>query len=299
MTAPLPVWLASYPKSGSTWFRLMARQLSAPAGQALRLDDVGVDGETSADAVQFEASTLLDPNLLTGSELELLLPGVRRRGAVESPVATNPRGQGGGRAATRRLIKCHDAWTVNSAGAPLLGGRGAASAAILLVRDPRDVAVSLAAHHGQSVDETIVLMGSPEAFLGGPMVANSQQLRQPLSTWSGHAQSWLAQDEVPVHLLRYEDMLQDPAGAFRAALRFARIASTPERCRRAAAACTFGALQRQERESGFAEVLRSGDTFFRSGQAGAWRRHLSAAQVDRIQRDHGVLMLRLGYGLAQ
>ena len=46
-----------------------------------------------------------------------------------------------------RFVKVHDAYTLTPKGEPLLAGRRGADGAIVIVRDPRDVAPSLANHN--------------------------------------------------------------------------------------------------------------------------------------------------------
>ena len=46
-----------------------------------------------------------------------------------------------------RFVKVHDAYTLTPNGEPLLAGRRGADGAIVIVRDPRDVAPSLANHN--------------------------------------------------------------------------------------------------------------------------------------------------------
>jgi hypothetical protein len=41
------------------------------------------------------------------------------------------------------------------------------------------------------------------------------QLRQKLGGWSGHTASWLDQTDLPVYLIRYEDLCNNAAGAAR------------------------------------------------------------------------------------
>jgi hypothetical protein len=57
----------------------------------------------------------------------------------------------------------HDAYTYTVTGEPLLGGARSADGAILIVRDPRDVAPALANHMRSSLDEAIAFMGNPAA----------------------------------------------------------------------------------------------------------------------------------------
>ena len=104
--------------------------------------------------------------------------------------------------------------------------------------------------------------------------------------------------DIPVDLVRYEDMQVDTVGTFRHALRFAARPATDKEIQRAAAFANMAELRRQEREQGFRERSRAGTQFFRCGVAGAWRDELSAEQVARIEAAHAPMMLRLGYELA-
>ena len=108
--------------------------------------------------------------------------------------------------------------------------------------------------------------------------------------------SWLDQTDIPVHLIRYEDLQADTVGALRRALDFAGRPATDEEIRRAVAFADFAELRRQEQEKGFRETpARPGGLFFRRGEAGAWRDELTPEQVARIEAAHGPMMRRLGY----
>jgi hypothetical protein len=107
--------------------------------------------------------------------------------------------------------------------------------------------------------------------------------------------SWIGQTDVPVHLMRYEEMLTNPLEAFGAAVRFIGWDYDAARLERAMRDSSFEAMQAQERERGFREKPPGMTTFFRKGKAGSWREELDASQVERILRDHGTVMRRLGY----
>ena len=102
------------------------------------------------------------------------------------------------------------------------------------------------------------------------------QLRQRLLTWSEHVASWLDQRDLPVHLLRYEDLSRDPGFTFQAAMAFAgRVVTDPDAAR-AVRLANFNTLQIQERAHGFKEWQSRGNTlFFRRGEADGWRDELT------------------------
>jgi aryl sulfotransferase len=275
------VWIASYPKSGNTWVRILLSNLVHGADD--RPEDINNlslhDGIAGSRRI-FEDQTLVDSGLLRPCEIEGLRPSVH-----DAYAASN----------TAAFVKAHDAWTYLPDGTPLLG-RGA-RAALYLVRDPRDVAVSFAFFQAVSLDHTIEQMNRP-----GTSFASDSQVRQRVDDWSGHVRGWLDQTDLPVHLIRYEDLQADTPSVLRRALHFLGAsfeseAAEEDSIARAVRHASFAELQRQERENGFIERSTRQELFFRQGRVGDWRRHLSEAQVRRIESAHAPTMTRLGYEL--
>jgi aryl sulfotransferase len=218
---------------------------------------------------------MLDSDLLSHDDID------RLRARVYETIGMEPEAQ--------RWIKVHDAYTMTPDGEPLFG-RNTARAAIYLVRDPRDVAISLSYHSTTTIDEAIKFMNATDGALCAGRKSLPPQLRQKLTGWSGHVTSWLDQADVPVHPVRYEDLIADPAACFGAALRFAGRAATTAEIERA---IRFADLA--EHEKGFAERMSRTAPFFRSGRVGGWRESLTSEQVDAIEQAHGAVMARLGY----
>ncbi len=271
-------WLASYPKSGNTWLRLslgsLARGGTPPDFAAVELfapvagDRAAVDDMADADTAD-----------LTPAEAEAVLPGFFRLEAAWL----------GG----QQLRKVHDAWTLTPAGEPLFPPDVTAGA-IYVVRDPRDVAVSLAHHLSTGIDQAIAFMADDGAALARGGHYGSPQLRQRLLTWGGHVRSWLGAPARPL-LLRYEDMLADPAAALARAARHLGWEPRPGAVARAVAATRFDTLRAAEERHGFRERAWPDVRFFRRGVAGGWRDTLTAPQAAAIEAAHRDVMAELGY----
>jgi hypothetical protein len=235
----------------------------------------------------FEDFLGLDTSLLTHDEIDRLRPRVYEllAGGLAAPEA--------GRVAFSMV---HDAYRATAAGEPLLAGRGGAEGAILIVRDPRDVAASLANHYRTSIDAAIAHMNNPARETHTRPGEMQRLFRHGLRSWSGHAQSWLDQADLPICVVRYEDLKADAAGTFARALAFAGEPADAAAIGRAVAFSDFEALRRQEQASGFARAPQTpGGPFFRRGQAGGWRDELTAGQVARLEAAHAAAMRRLGY----
>lgn len=292
------IWLASYPKSGNTWLRMMISGL-IDNEKAIDINALDARGGIASARHAFEYFLMLDSGLFTHDEAEALRPLVHAAAAAE---LVDHEQNDGEEQPPVHFIKTHDAYSRTVDGTPVLAGAAGAHGAILIVRDPRDVAPSLANHNGTDIDEAITFMNDPGAEFCGRVDRQSSQLRQRLAGWSGFFRSWTEQRDIPVHVVRYEDMKADPHRVLSEATAFAGwhdlsqgdIAGAVERS-------SFAELQQQERERGFREapLFRPGaGRFFRRGESGAWREELTSEQVARIEAAHAPLMRSLGYAVS-
>jgi aryl sulfotransferase len=291
------IWLASYPKSGNTWLRILLANLVVNTERPVDINDLPARGSIASARGPFDDLLLIDSGLLTHDEVDCLRPRVYEelaRGAHDdddAPGIATP---------AVRFPKVHDAYARTPKGEPLLGGARGADGALVLVRDPRDVAPSLADYVNWSIDDAIAFMNDGDAAWCRRTVSQDAQLRQKLAGWSRHVASWLDQSDIPVHLMRYEDLRTDTFAVLCDALRFASVTATPADVRRAVAFSNFSELQKQEKAKGFCEAAqRPGAKFFRRGESGRWRDDLTPEQVARIEKAHGPMMLRLGYQLTR
>lgn len=273
-------WLASYPKSGNTWMRMLLANYYGESDEPHDINQAGVTNSIASWRPRFDELLGVHSADLTDDEVALLQPAVYERFVAASP--------------KRHWVKVHDAQKQLPDGRWLLPPT-VSGAAIYIVRDPLDVAVSRAFHDGHgNMERSVAMLCDPRATVAG---GRSEQLRQILGDWSGHVASWVDQREIPVLVVRYEDMLEDTKRELVRVLRFAR-ADEPVVMDRVALAvhhASFEKLQADEARHGFRESGPRQVNFFRQGRAGDWRNHLSDAQVQRIRACHGPMMVRLGY----
>jgi aryl sulfotransferase len=194
-----------------------------------------------------------------------------------------------------RLRKTHEMWRPGDAGAEPFPA-AATRAAILVVRDPRDVACSFAPFFGVDLDAAIDAMaGSGGSAVSHPVHGHTAQ---PWGSWTNHSRSWLAADvPFPVHVVRYEDLRRDAVTTLTPVFDAIGLTSTHEQLVAAVDQAGFERLRQSEMSGGFREVSPNTQTFFRQGRAGGWRSELSDRQVAAIEADHGDVMVELGYEL--
>jgi aryl sulfotransferase len=291
-------WLASYPKSGNTWFRMVVANLLAEGDEPVDINMLPERAEIATARQPFDNILLVDSELLTHAEVDRMRPMLHRFLAAESDddfADPQYRCEAVDRIDPRApLVKTHDGYTKTDRGEPLLGGAQAARGAILVVRDPRDVAPSLANHMAIDIDAAISFMADGASSFFGSVNSVSNQLRQQLLGWSAWHASWLEQGDLPVHLVRYEDMKADPVASLAAALAFAGQSIDTVALARAVDLARFDRLQAREAQTGFREAP-IGRQFFRRGESGGWRGELTSERVARNVRDHSAMMERLGY----
>lgn len=270
-------WLASYPKSGNTWLRIFLESLLS--GGTPDINALQSVGNSASVRDTFDRVLDIASSDLTDDEITRARP---RQYEIEATKAQVP-----------LLRKAHDAWRLTPAGEPLFPPE-LTLGAVYIVRDPRDVAVSLAYHMNQTVDQAILRMGDPEAVMERGRHRMPIQLPQLLMSWSQHVQSWL-DAPIPLLLLKYEALLADPVTHFGRAAQFLQMESARDKIAVAVEAVRFERLRALEDAAGFAERQPGMERFFRRGIAGGWHDSLSKEQIERIETDHGDMMRRLGY----
>jgi len=187
-------------------------------------------------------------------------------------------------------LKTHN-YLGDDCGHPLIAME-ATRGSIYILRDPRDVALSLTDHFGVPVDETIQIMNK-EGAIG--YAKAGETVYEALSSWSIHVKSWTQRRHGKLHVVRYEDILADPFGELGKIARKLGITTEEARIRRAVEHASFKILQQMERETGFIERSEFSEKFFRSGRSGGWKDELTPEQAERIERDHREQMKRFGY----
>lgn len=274
------IWLASYPKSGNTWMRMLLAHYTKENDTPHDINAPGVTNGIASSRARLDELLGLSSSDLTDDEAHGLRPAMSRLLVQQNPAA--------------QWIKVHDAQE-RMAGQDWLFPPEISIGAVYIVRDPRDVAVSRAYHDGhQDMDRAVAFVCNTDQTVSG---GRKTQLRQFMGDWSHHVHSWLDDAAMPVLLVRYEDMLADTARELRRVLSFA-LPDQPideARLADAVAASAFETLQKAEAENGFRERTSRQDRFFRNGKSGDWHNHLTAQQALTICNQHRTMMDRLGY----
>lgn len=273
------VWLASYPKSGNTWFRVFLTNLLGECTGPAHINELQRTPIASSRQLFDEVAGISSSNL-SFDEIDMLRPQVYRMIAEEATDTV--------------FHKVHDAYRVLPGGSPLFPPE-ITKAVIYFIRNPLDVVISFAHHSATTIGKMIQGMNNPDYAFCSKEDRLHNQLRQQLNTWSGHVKSWTEQNEMPVLMLRYESMLKNTFESFKNAINFVGIKVPDEQIKRAISFSRLEELQKQEKETGFREKSPKAASFFREGGTGYWKTGLTRKQVQLLVDKHKDIMEKAGY----
>jgi hypothetical protein len=280
------VWVASYPRSGSTWIRMFLFNVSQiMAGHDKEQNINSLSGFSPWDGENDHYAKYLDTQSLAAA-----IPQNRAEAVAKLKTIASVRQHWQRDLCNTRVgptfVKTH--WLLEPA-----FGHGSFDFArsrkgIYCVRNPLDVAVSLAAFVNQPMDSIVRLLGQVGAFIA------AEKATDYFGSWSEHVVSWSQQNDLDVCIVRYEDLLGDPDLWFSVISR--RVFTPPptrEQVQAAIHRSTFDLLKSQEQKYGFLEM--PGGRFFRAGRAGEWRESLESRHAAQIAHDHKRWMAHFGY----
>jgi hypothetical protein len=274
------VWIASYPRSGNTWVRIFLHHL-------LRIKRGLPAGEGEIDRI-----TESSPNIAGNVELFTRFMGKPVAGAsMQDVVLARPKvAEAMARQASGVLmVKTHSVLG-RVFDTPLIN-LGVSVGAIYVVRNPLDVAISLAEHSSRPIDATITSMA---AHLNAS-TSTDLFAAEIWGSWSENVRSWTENAPQVVKVVRYEDLIEDPVAQFTALAEHMRIGAAPAEIDEAVRLSSFAELTKRGVSGGAAGRLAWIDGFFRAGRAGQWKEGLTPEQVRRIVADHREEMARFGY----
>ena len=269
-------YISSYPKSGNTWCRIFISEYL----NALNNKEDEINNYYKSDMISIHTGEILssrswiDDQLgisssdLTKQELDKVRPliGLSTQIFDDEP----------------RYHKVHDSFykplNKNKYLVPTLNCKGV----IYLIRNPADVAVSLSHFLNISYVESVDFMTSNNSALGGSEEHLNQQVYQFLGNWSHHVDSWTLQKEIPLLIIRYEDLIFNPETNFKKILKFIQLPIVNSFVSKIAIDTKFNKLREKENLYGFHEKPNSCKNFFRSGKIGQGVKKLPKEQYEKI-----------------
>ena len=271
------IWLASYPKSGNTWVRLIINNLlfgnNYGDGISSNLKIVGSDNtkelfnQLCEKPLTAEEYADQRPMLLTkltstfGADKHCYLK-THAMNAVVNGIVQHP--------------------------------TDITSKSVLIIRNPFDAICSAMNHFAYTAEQAIHMFVEDKIYLG----ETDANFRVPMGGWANFNTSWAAKkDSVPTCILRYEDLIIRPFTTVNILADFLEISVNENRIINAINETSFAKIKKSENEHGFSEASLKAKNFFNSGRIGSYKELLSEAQIREINERLKVAMEIFGYSL--
>ncbi len=275
------IWLASYPKSGNTWLRMFLRAYFLSEDKKFSIND---EGEAEYEAKTFPNTKMLKENKINYHKFEEIVKNWLK---LQTFINLNNK---------INFLKTHNG-NFNINGFPFTNSMNTAGG-IYIVRDPRDVVLSLSNHFNISHEQAVNNMQNMQHYEFYEVNLSKGYKRTIMGNWSSNYNSWRYYKGRNIHLVKYEDMIKEPVNTFYKILKYINLFKTLDlderKIKKAIEITSFKNLSKMENEKGFKE-LGSGSNFFRKGKIGDWQESLEPKLVKEIEKSFKKEMKELGY----
>ena len=272
------IWIASYPKSGNTWLRAF---LCSYFYMDLEKENFNFD-KLSKITLFPRIENFEDIGVTPKTFEEVTKAWIPAQNKINSNNKVN-------------FLKTHNGFgSLNNCN---FTDRKNTLGAIYLVRDPRDVLMSLSKHLNKNISECLkiilhknhmgVLQGTKNVF--GEMRGN----------WAQNYNSWKNFNIREKIIIKYEDIIENPFYNFSKIINFInklfKVEINEEKIKKCIEICKFQNLQNLEKKIGFVENLEKNELFFNKGQIKKWQNKIDKKILYEIEKNFGKEMKELGY----
>ena len=262
------IWLASYPKSGNTWLRMFLKSYFLKSNEKFSLDGSFLD---SFKPQGFPDQKMLDYFKVDYSKFEEI---VKNWETMQDYINLNKR---------TNYVKTHNAMC--TVGSYKFTSSRNTKGVIYIVRDPRDVLVSLSHHMGLNYEQTFEHLSSSYNF-EYPSSGDKNYKKSLMGSWSDHYKSWKSHKSCKILIIKYEDMILDELKTFTNVIDYLRevddVNLNNDKLKKALKQTQFNELQKLEKSEGFIEKGK-GELFFRKGKIGTWKGEVSSKIINEIE----------------
>ena len=260
-------WIASYPKSGNTWLRILI-SCYYYTENGLFYENVFKKIGQFPEKMHF-TSFEYDKNIVTDTT----------RFWIKAQEKINDDNK-------LKFFKTHNAFgalnnnhftnSKNSIGA------------IYVVRDPRNVITSLKNHYELNDEQALKWMMNEKNFIYDveKFKVDGYSDFQFVSSWNTNFKSWKSQKKIPIKIIKYEELLNETYVVFKDVVEFINMTTNnkqkidKEKLKNAVNSTLFDKLKDSEQKNGFSEAITSKKdnkkkiSFFNLGPKNDWRKIL-------------------------
>ena len=282
-------WLASYPKSGNTWIRsLLAAYLFSEEGN-FKFDLLKNIKQFSVN------SKKLDEKDLSKGQEKIYKNWIPFQKKINQDNKLH-------------ILKTHNA--LCSINGYKFTDKNNTIGAIYIVRDPRNLILSISHHYSLSFEEAYEFLANKKKIIfplkSAKQNKNIKQIDDFnfLGDWSSHYKSWKNINFCSIKIIKYEDILENDYEVFLSILdylsKFMKISLDKKKINNTIATTTFKKLSHMEDKKGFEEAVFSRKTnkklkFFNLGKKNDWKRLLDNKIIKKVEQNFEKEMKELNY----
>ena len=280
-------WIASYPKSGNTWLRALI--------SAYYYSKDGVFNQNILKNIgQFP-----EKKYLTGFNHNQNEAGDTARFWIKAQEKINEDKK-------LRFFKTHNIFgAVNN---NKFSNKQNSAGCIYIVRDPRNVITSIKNHYELDDYKALEWMINSKKFIYD--VERVEQYGysdfQFISSWSTNYKSWRIQKEIPIKIIRYEDLLKETYVVFKDVIEFInktlhiKEKINKDKLKNSVGSTFFDKLKNDEKNNGFVEAVLSKNNkekipFFNLGPDNDWKKILDKNQQTKLTDMFKEDLIEMGY----
>ena len=165
--------------------------------------------------------------------------------------------------------------------------------AVYIVRDPRNVITSLKNHFEMNDIDALEFMLNKNKYTYNYHAKNDYSDFQFISSWENNYKSWRNQKNIPVKLIKYEDLHSKTYEVFKDLIKFINISSknpnifNKNKAQKAIYSSSFDSLKTIESKNGFSESILSKKgtkkiSFFHLGPKNNWKNIFSETYQNKL-----------------
>ena len=281
------LWIASYPKSGNTWLRTLISSYYYSEDGVYSDNIINKIGQfpEKRHFTEFE----YNQNIITDTTRFWL----RAQQKINQDKKL-------------RFFKTHNAFgELNN---QKFTNRENSIGCIYIVRDPRNVITSLKNHYEMNDEQALKWMTNENKFIYDVQNFDKDGYSdfQFISSWETNYNSWTVQKQIPIKIVKYENLLKETYIVFKDIIDFINKLTginkkiDKEKLKNSVQTTSFNKLKNKEEKHGFSEAVFSQKTnkkipFFFLGPENDWRNILSDDLKKKLNKIYEKKLTELSY----
>jgi hypothetical protein len=271
------IWLASYPKSGNTWVRAFLGSYLHGLQDKFKFNFIEKIGE-------FPDHNILG-KIMDNKDFHNLKEVSKNWINVQELINQNDK---------INFLKTHNA--LCNINGNIFTNKANTIAFIYVVRDPRNVILSMSNHFDETQEECFKTITNERHIIFNRM--NNELLPASfMGSWANHYLSWKNSTSINNIIIKYEDLINDGKNTFSKLINFlskySDIKYDEKKIINSINCTSFESLQKYEDSHGF--NMGQKNKFFHLGNKNNWKNLLNPKIVNKINSCFKIEMSELGY----